>query len=116
MAAMSSGVAGSRAAPRSPMTCRRRAPWGTWRATSTSKGRPSIASMNSGKDCQFHVQALGQDDAGDVLDALHQLDEAVVVLAGWTGAKPTPQLPATTVVTPCHDDGIMRSPHEAWPS
>ena len=25
--------------------------------------------------------------------------------AGCTGAKPTPQLPMTTVVTPCHDDG-----------
>ena len=36
--------------------------------------------------------------------------------AGCTGAKPTPQLPTTTVVTPCHDDGIMRSPHDAWPS
>ena len=30
---------------------------------------------------------------------------------GWTGANPTPQFPATTVVTPCHDDGIMRDPH-----
>ncbi len=25
--------------------------------------------------------------------------------SGRTGAKPTPQLPMTTVVTPCHDDG-----------
>jgi hypothetical protein len=35
---------------------------------------------------------------------------------GRTGANPTPQLPATTVVTPCHDDGIIRSPHDACPS
>ena len=36
--------------------------------------------------------------------------------AGRTGANPTPQLPLTTVVTPCHADGIIRSPHDAWPS
>ncbi len=33
-----------------------------------------------------------------------------------TGAKPTPQLPITTVVTPCQDDGTSRSSQVAWPS
>ena len=33
--------------------------------------------------------------------------------AGCTGAKPTPQLPITTVVTPCHDDGAAGRP--TWP-
>ena len=56
-----------------------------------------------------------QPGAGDVLDAFHELDEPVVV-GGGTGAKPTPQLPMTTVVTPCHDDGIRRSSQVAWPS
>ena len=32
------------------------------------------------------------------------------------GAKPTPQLPITAVVTPCADDGVMRSDQMAWPS
>ncbi len=36
--------------------------------------------------------------------------------ASCTGAKPTPQLPVTTVVTPCHDDGCMRWSHVACPS
>ena len=53
--AMSSGVAGSRRAPRSPITCSRSAPCGTCSATSTSNGRPSSASRNSGNDCQFHA-------------------------------------------------------------
>ena len=35
--------------------------------------------MNSGNDCQFHVEAFVQHGAGDVLDAFHQLDEPVVV-------------------------------------
>ena len=33
-----------------------------------------------------------------------------------TGAKPTPQLPITTVVTPCQDDGARCESHIAWPS
>ena len=66
-------------APRSPITCRRSAPCGTCTATSTSNGRPSSASMNSGNDCQLHVQALVEHGAGDVLDAFHQLDEPAVV-------------------------------------
>ena len=45
--------------------------------------------------------------AGDVLDALHQLDQ-LALLAGSTGAKPTPQLPVTTVVTPLSADGSER--------
>ena len=28
--------------------------------------------------------------------------------AGLQGAKPTPQLPITAVVTPCHEDGAIR--------
>ena len=36
--------------------------------------------------------------------------------AGWTGAKPTPQLPMTTVVTPCQADGSSRLSQVAWPS
>ena len=60
-------------------------------------------------------QALVERGAGDVLDAFHQLDELAVVAVG-TGAKPTPQLPITTVVTPCHDEGCSRLSHVAWPS
>ena len=35
---------------------------------------------------------------------------------GLQGAKPTPQLPITTVVTPCHDDGARWASQVAWPS
>ena len=36
--------------------------------------------------------------------------------SGRTGAKPTPQLPSTTVVTPCQHDGVRCGSHVAWPS
>ena len=37
-------------------------------------------------------------------------------LAGSAGAKPTPQLPMTMVVTPCQLDGLTSGSHVAWPS
>ncbi len=33
-----------------------------------------------------------------------------------TGAKPTPQLPMTTVVTPCQGEGLRVGSQLAWPS
>ena len=35
---------------------------------------------------------------------------------GNVGAMPNPQLPMTTVVTPCHDDGVRSGSHsdESW--
>ncbi len=37
-------------------------------------------------------------------------------LPGRTGAKPTPQLPNTAVVTPCQDEGASSASQVAWPS
>jgi hypothetical protein len=53
--------------------------------------------------------------AGDVLDAFHELDQERL-LPGRTGAKPTPQFPITTVVTPCQLDGVSIGSHVTWPS
>ncbi len=35
---------------------------------------------------------------------------------GRTGANPTPQLPITTVVTPCQLEGVMSGSQVTWPS
>ena len=35
---------------------------------------------------------------------------------GATGAKPTPQLPITTVVTPCQQEGVSSGSHVICPS
>jgi hypothetical protein len=37
-------------------------------------------------------------------------------LAGSAGAKPTPQLPMTMVVTPCHELGVTSGSQVTWPS
>ena len=68
-----------------------------------------------GEALPAEVQALVQDGAGDVLDALHQLDQ-LLASPGLTGAKPTPQLPITAVVTPCMAEGARWLSHTAWPS
>ena len=36
--------------------------------------------------------------------------------SGAAGAKPTPQLPITTVVTPCHELGVTHGSHVTWAS
>lgn len=36
--------------------------------------------------------------------------------SGFVGAKPTPQLPITTVVTPCQLEGAISWSQVAWPS
>ncbi len=36
--------------------------------------------------------------------------------SGAAGANPTPQLPITTVVTPCHELGVSAGSHVAWAS
>ena len=57
------------------------------------------------------LDALVQRGAGDVFDAFHQLDEETSRHPGRTGANPTPQLPITTVVTPCQLDGVTSGSH-----
>ncbi len=36
--------------------------------------------------------------------------------SGFTGAKPTPQLPMMVVVTPCQNDGANCGSQVIWPS
>ena len=78
--------------------------------------RASSASRYSGKLSQPQVDALGQGGAGDVLDALHQADQPVVLVGPGRVRSPTPQLPITRVVTPCQAVGASTSSQVAWPS
>ena len=73
---------------RSPVRDRRRAgpsrtaargPWQTWAARSMSCGRRSSASRYSAMLSHSQVEPFVQHGAGHVLDALHQLDQLVVV-------------------------------------
>ena len=115
ISAISSGVAASRAAPRSPMTKSRTAPWGTRAQTSTSRGRRSSAPRYSSK--LSHSQLMPSCRAAPGMSSTPSINW---ISRSWsptrTGAKPTPQLPMTTVVTPCHDEGASWLSQVAWPS
>ena len=61
-------------------------------------------------------EPLVEHRAGQVLDALHQLDERLVVAGSHRREARRRSCPITTVVTPCPDDGWSRSSQVAWPS
>ncbi len=115
MRAMSSAVAGSFAAPRSPITNARTAPWGICAATSTARGMRSRASRYSGTLSQSHVIASRSDAPGmPSTPSMRPINQSC--RSGAAGANPTPQLPITTVVTPCQIDGVSSGSHVTWPS
>ena len=65
------------------------------------------------------AHAFGQRHAGDVLHAFHQVDQVGPALGLGplrSGAKPTPQLPIISVVTPWWMLGEKVSSQLAWPS
>ena len=108
ISAMSSLVAASLRAPRSPITYARTEPWGISEPTSSASGRSEMTSRNSGYVSQPHLMpslsaAPGMSSTPSIKPMSHSC------LSGRTGANPTPQLPMTTVVTPCQHDGVSVS-------
>ena len=83
---------------------------GTWaRDVDVVGTAAAIASRKFGKLSQFHGRPSLSTTLGDVLDAFHQVDQHVVLGLARHGAKPTPQLPRRTVVTPFQMTGDRRS-------
>ena len=80
IASMSSAVAGSFLAPRSPITYARTAPCGTCAPTSSIFSARSTASRYSGKCSQLHSMPSDSAAPGNVLDAFHETDEPVVLV------------------------------------
>ena len=116
IAAMSSGVATeSSSAPRAPITQTRSAPCGTCAPTSIASGVRASASRYSGK--VSHCQRMPSESAAPGMSSTPSISPISQSRScGRTGAKPTPQLPITTVVTPCHDEGVSQGSQVAWPS
>lgn len=115
MAARSASVAGSRRIARSPITNTRSGECGSRTAKSMSWGLRSTASRKSGKLSQFHGRPSAMTTSGMSSTpsiSLTRLSRS----ASRQGAKPTPQLPVTTVVTPWLDEGVRVSDQVSWPS
>ena len=70
---------------------------------------------NPGNDCQFHGSPSVSTGSG--ISSTPSISRTSMSRSsGRHGAKPTPQLPISVVVTPCHDDGVIRLLHVAWAS
>ncbi len=71
--------------------------------------------MYCGKVSQFHGRPSVITTPG--MSSTPAITSTSTSWSSWRhGAKPTPQLPITTVVTPCADDGVNRSDQMDWPS
>ena len=79
------------------------------------RGILSSTSRYSGKLSQPHcrpsvIAAPGMSSTPSIKPINHSCS------SGFTGAKPTPQLPITAVVTPWFDDGVISGSQVAWAS
>jgi len=93
------------AGPRSPS--RRSAPPVGDLGADVDRPPPSFEGVEYSGNVSHSHRMPSTGGAGDVLHALHEPDEPLVP-SGMAGAKPTPQLPVTTVVTPCSCSGRPR--------
>ena len=82
MRLMSSSVAGSLAAPRSPITNARTAPCGICAATSMRAGDAVERVEVLADRLPVPLDGLAQRRAGNALDAFHQADQPVVAVGG----------------------------------
>ena len=119
IAAMSAAVAASCACARSPITAMRSGSCGTCARKSRVCGIRSSASRYSGKDCQSKRTPSTRATPG--MSSTPSINEISPSMArfrspGASGAKPTPQLPNSSVVTPCCTLGLKVSSQLAWPS
>ena len=101
--ASSEAEAGDSPAPRSSITYARTAPCGTCAATYSGK--------------LSHSQRIPAERAVPGMSSTPSISSiSQVWRSRRTGAKPTPQLPITTVVTPCHAEGAITGSQVACPS
>ena len=77
--------------------------------------RRAAASMYSGKVCQSQVTPLPNTSNG-IASTLTRSQAAISWLSGLQGASPTPQLPITKLVTPCHEEEVISGSQQIWAS
>lgn len=111
---MSAGLAGSRAAPFAHHVQPQRGVGDL--GGDVHVPRSAVQGIEvAGERLPLPVEAFVEDRPRDVLDPLHQLDQPLVVVGANRG-ETDPQFPMTTVVTPCHADGVREESQIACPS
>ena len=103
IASNSSGVA-SRADASAPITARRIAEWPTMKPMLSPSGSDSTMSRNSGNVRHANVTPAVSASTG-IASTRASSRVKKSSSPGCTGARVSPQFPATTVVTPCSGEG-----------
>ena len=114
MLAISSGVA-ERSAASSPISNRRRGVCGIIVPTFTALGIDASVSMYSGK-VSNEKSTPASRALRDIPSTDSRVSRIVWCISRRVGATPKPQLPSTTLVTPCHEDGVRSRSHNTWAS
>ncbi len=116
MRAISSSVA-ARSVDSAPMTSRRTGVWPIMAATLMAGPRASTASRYCGKVSKGHSSPSPAASAAALMPST--FSSVRMIRSRWSGrvgATPKPQLPMTTVVTPCHGDTVIIRSHSTWAS
>ena len=108
----SSAVAGRSSAP---TTKRRSGVWPMKAPTFRRFGRSSIARRYSGNDSK-HQSMPASSDSSAMPSTFSSVRAMTSRCSGRVGATPNPQLPMTTLVTPCQLDGVRSPSHRIWAS
>jgi hypothetical protein len=105
----------SRSAASSPSTYSRSGVWPSMTATFSFGWVCSTASRYSGKVSNVHGMPANSAST-DIPSTFSSVLAMVSRPAGRVGAIPKPQLPMTTVVTPCQDEGVRSGSHSTCAS
>ncbi len=112
MASTSSALA-ARSSP--PSTNSRSGVWPMKAPTLRRLARPSSAARYSGKVSK-HQSMPASRASVDMPSTFSSVRTIVSRCSGRVGATPNPQLPMTTLVTPCQLDGVRSPSHRTWAS
>ena len=112
IASTSSAVA-ARSSP--PSTNRRSGVWPMKAPTLRRLARSSMAARYSGKLSKHQSMPLSSASI-DMPSTFSSVRTIVSRCSGRVGATPKPQLPMTTLVTPCQLDGVRSPSHRIWAS
>ena len=110
MASTSSGRA-ERSVESSPITSSRTAEWPTIAPTLTAVPRVSMASRYSAKLSNRDPSSPSSSASRLMPSTFSSICISRRRLSGFAGATPKPQLPMTTLVTPCHGEMVSMGSH-----
>ena len=110
-----SSVVASRSVASSPMMKNRNAVWPMRAETFARVGVRANVSRYSGKLSNSQRTPASRASSG-MPSTFSSTRRIVERCSGRAGASPKPQLPITTVVTPCHVDGVRSGSHRTWAS